>query len=358
MEEDWIVMTNDDAPDEAIASLCESSNCKDVGHPSEGGVSFFEVRCSEAELEQVILQGDGIVEFIEPDLPVYALDVEEESEESQAATWGLNKIGADSRPNTGRGANIYVLDTGVRTQHQEFGGRGIPTLDYTGGSRKECRGSTSCAADRQGHGTHCAGTTAGASYGVAPGAKVYGVKVLSDSGSGQSSWGIGSLDWIGANKKSPAVASMSLGGRGTSSSYDRAVTNCVKRGVVVVVAAGNSNDDACGYRPAHSAAAITVGSTDSRDARSSFSNYGRCVNIWAPGSQVKSAWYNSNTATKTISGTSMACPHVSGAAALILASSPGNSPATVRSKLLSNAKSGKISGLKSSDTNKFLYVGR
>jgi len=304
----------------------------------------------------VITVGNGAIEFVEPDMTVYALEAE--SVESQAATWGLNKIGADSRANRGNGVNIYVLDTGVRTSHNEFGGRASAALDYSSGSRVVCSGSSSCAADRQGHGTHCAGTTAGARYGVAPEARVYGVKVLGDNGSGSGAWGIGSLDWIGTSGRKPAIASMSLGGPGTSSSYDAAVSKAVSRGVVVVVAAGNSNSDACSFTPAHSAAAITVGSTDSRDRRSSFSNYGRCVNIWAPGSAVLSAYYNSNTATRTLSGTSMACPHVSGAAAILLASSPGDSPATVRSKLLKNAKNNQISDLKSGDTNALLFVGR
>jgi len=357
MEENWIVMTNKDVTDETLNVLCLKADCRDVGHPSEGGVSFLEVRASEAKLADVIMEGNGIVEYIEPDLTVYALEVEAESAESQAATWGLDKIGASSRANGGNGANIYVLDTGVRTSHNEFGGRASSALDYTSGSRVVCSGSSSCAADRQGHGTHCAGTTAGQTLGVASEASVFGVKVLGDSGSGQFSWSVGALDWIGTSGKRPAVASMSLGGRGVVSSMGQAITTAVSNGIVVVVAAGNDNDDACGYSPAYSAAAITVGSTDSRDRRSSFSNYGRCVDIWGPGSSVLSAYYTSNTATRTLSGTSMACPHVSGAAAIIQASSPGDAPATVRSKLLKQAKNDQISGLKSSDTNALLYVG-
>jgi len=354
MDEDWIIKTNDDVPDETLAVLCGKTDCKDAGHPSEGGVSFIEVRASESMLEDLIMEGNGIVEFIEPDLQVYALEAE--SAESQAATWGLNKIGADSRANGGNGVNIYVLDTGVRISHNEFSGRAASALDYSSGRRVVCSGSSSCAGDRQGHGTHCAGTTAGRTYGVAPQANVYAVKVLSDQGSGALSWGIGSLDWLASSGRRPAVASMSLGGSGTSSSYDAAVSNAVSKGVVVVVAAGNSNSDACRFTPAHSAAAITVGSTDSRDRRSSFSNYGRCVNIWGPGSSVLSAYSTSNTATRSLSGTSMACPHVSGAAAILLSSSPRDSPATVRSKLLKNAKNGVISDLKSGDTNALLFV--
>jgi len=366
LEENWIVMANDHASDEVITALCTSSTCKDVGNPSEGGVPFFEVRCSEAELEKIILQGDGMVDFVEPDLPVYALEEEveleseESQEESQAATWGLNKIGADKRPNRGKGVNIFILDTGVRTTHNEFGNRARPALDFSpSGKRTECKGSKSCAVDRQGHGTHCAGTAAGKRYGVAPHANIFSAKVLGDDGKGSSSWGIGSLDWIASKKgKAPTVASMSLGGRGTSSSYDNAIRKVTGRGVVVVVAAGNDKTDACGFTPAHVSTAITVGSTDSQDYRSSFSNYGKCVNIWAPGSNIWSAYLSSNDATKSLSGTSMACPHVAGAAAIVLSSSRGSSPSAVRKQLLSRAKSGRIRGLTNSDTNRLLYVGR
>jgi len=355
MEENWIVVTNENVRDEVMEVLCNQAECKDVGRPEEGGVPFFQVRASEAALEEVIAVSNGVIEFIEPDLPVYAMEVEAES--SQAATWGLNKIGADSRSNRGSGANIYILDTGIRTSHDEFGARASSALDYSTGRRQECHGQSDCAVDRQGHGTHCAGTAAGMTLGVAPEASVFAIKVLGDNGSGSSSWGIGSLDWVASSAMRPAVASMSLGGKGTSWSYDAAVTRTVQSGVVVVVAAGNSDDDACGYRPAHSAAAITVGSTDSWDYRSGFSNYGQCVNIWAPGSSILSAYKTGDSDTRRLSGTSMACPHVAGASAILLASSPLDSPATVRSKLLENANKDQISDLKSGDTNAFLNVG-
>merc|ERR1711972_591611 len=191
--------------------------------------------------------------------------------------------------------------------------------DMTVGDPKECNGDLSCAGDRQGHGTHCAGTAAGETFGVAPTAAVGSVKVLSDQGSGSWSWSYYALDWLATNPTRPAIASMSLGGSGTQQAMRDAVDGATNAGVVVVVAGGNSNSDACRFSPAFVPSAITVGSTTSRDARSSFSNYGSCTNIWAPGSDVKSAGHRSDTATATFSGTSMACPHVSGGAALVLA---------------------------------------
>merc|ERR1712113_1271270 len=174
------------------------------------------------------------------------------------------------------------------------------------------------AADVQGHGTHCAGTAAGTVYGVAPSAQTRSVKVLSDQGSGAWDWSYQALDWLATSSVRPAVASMSLGGNGVVAGMRDAVDAAVNSGVVVSVAAGNSNADACGFSPAYVPSAITVGSTTSTDARSSFSNYGTCVDIWAPGSNVVSASHLSDTGTTSLSGTSMACPHVSGAAALIL----------------------------------------
>jgi len=256
----------------------------------------------------------------------------------------------------GGGATVFVLDTGVRTTHNDFTGRASPGADLSSGSLVECNGNLNCAADRQGHGTHCAGTAGGNSYGVAPSASVSSVKVLSDQGSGQWSWSYSALDWLATGSVRPAVASMSLGGSGTIQAMKDAVDAAVASGVTVVVAAGNDNSDACRFSPAFVPSAVTVGSTDSTDSRSYFSNYGTCVDIWAPGSSVVSASHNSDSGTSTLSGTSMACPHVSGGAALVLGADSSKSPQKVISDLLDDAARNAISGLRSGDTNALLYV--
>merc|ERR1719476_944376 len=274
----------------------------------------------------------------------------------EAATWGLNRVGADSRARTGTGVTIYVQDTGVRISHQDFGGRAFSALDVTSGSPVECNGDASCAADRQSHGTHCAGSAAGETYGVASTAAVGAVKTLSDRGSGARSWQYTAIDWVTVNGARPAVISMSLGGRGSDPGYSTVIDAAVENGVTVVVAAGNSNSDACNFSPAFAANAITVGSTTSNDARSSFSNYGPCTNIWAPGSSVLSAGVSCDTCSATFSGTSMACPHVSGGAALVLELNPTMKSSAVLQELLGTAVTNVITGLRAGDTNALLYA--
>merc|ERR1719411_2085112 len=261
-----------------------------------------------------------------------------EIEAEEAATWGLNRIGADQRSRAGAGATVFVLDTGVRFTHREFGTRASSALDMTGSGPRECNGDRNCALDRQGHGTHCAGTAAGVSYGVAPSASIKAVKVLSDGGSGSWSWSYYALDWLATNPTRPAVASMSLGGWGNQQAMRDAVDAAVNGGVTVVVAGGNSNSDACRFSPAFFPSAITVGSTTSTDARSSFSNYGSCTNIRAPGSSVVSASHTSDTGSRSLTGTSMACPHVAGGAAMVLEMDPGRSASGVLTELTKNAE--------------------
>merc|ERR1719330_1535592 len=316
-EQEWVIMLRPGTSDAQIKSMCKTNKngCNLAGNP-HGGVPFIELSGTELDLEAVLENSKGAAKYVEPDSLVYMIPEFEAGIE--AATWGLNRIGADERGRNGAGATVFVLDTGVRVTHQEFSGRASPALDMTSGSPVECNGDLSCARDVQGHGTHCAGTASGVTFGVAPSSNVRSVKVLGDNGSGSWSWSYSALDWLATSQTRPAVASMSLGGSGTQQAMADAVDAAVNSGVVVVVAGGNSNSDACRFSPAFVPSAITVDSTDSLDARSSFSNYGACTDIWAPGSAITSAGHEDDTGSKTYSGTSMACPHVAGAAAMVL----------------------------------------
>merc|ERR1719422_2558977 len=203
-----------------------------MGHPQKGGVPFLEMRATESDLERLVHSAKGLIKFIEPDQTVHMIP-EIESTNVEARTWGLNRIGADSRGSTGVGATVFVLDTGVRSSHNEFGGRAASALDMSSGEEVECNGDATCAADAQGHGTHCAGTVAGETFGVAPDAAVRSVKVLSDQGSGSWSWSVDALDWLAtgtAKDVRPAVASMSLGGPGTQQTIREAVDAAVNSG--------------------------------------------------------------------------------------------------------------------------------
>jgi len=288
------------------------------------------------------------VAYIERDQVVHAFPTQ------TPATWGLDRIDQRDLPlnntynynQTGQGVHAYIVDTGVRGTHQEFTGRMGNGADFVG----DGQGTNDC----NGHGTHVAGTTGGTTYGVAKQVTVHPVRVLNCQGSGTNAGVIAGVDWVTANRVSPAVANMSLGG-GASSALDNAVSNSINSGVSYAVAAGNSNANACNYSPARAAAANTVGATTSSDARSSFSNYGTCLDIFAPGSSITSAWSTSNTATNTISGTSMASPHVAGAIALYLQTNPGASPATVTQALVTNSTPNKVTNPGTGSPNRLLY---
>jgi subtilisin family serine protease len=273
------------------------------------------------------------------------------------ATWGIDRIDQRNRPlsttynytRTGSGVTAYIIDTGIRTSHSQFGGRAVSGFSAI----NDGRGSQDC----NGHGTHVAGTVGGSTYGVAKQVRLVAVRVLSCSGSGSNSGVIAGIDWVTGNHSSgsPAVANMSLGG-GASSALDSAVNRSLSDGVTYAVAAGNSNANACNTSPARVPGALTAGSTTSTDARSSFSNYGSCVDLFAPGSSITSAWYTSNSATNTISGTSMASPHVAGAAARYLQGNPSASPSTVSNALRTNATTGVVGNPGSGSPNRLLYV--
>ncbi|WP_322976469.1 S8 family peptidase [Acinetobacter pittii] len=267
--------------------------------------------------------------------------------------WGLDRIDQKNLPldsaysylQTGSGTTAYIVDTGILSTHQQFSGRVLS--GYTAIS--DGNGTSDC----HGHGTHVAGTVGGSTYGVAKNVSLVPIRILGCDGSGASSNVIAGLDWILKNGKKPAVVNMSLGGE-ANASLDSAVENLFNNGYVMVVAAGNSNTDACSSSPARVSKAITVAATDSTDTRASYSNYGSCVDIFAPGSQINSSWIGSNTATKVLNGTSMATPHVVGVVAEMLQSTPTAAPQTISTNLLNQASNNVVKN-PSGSPNRLLY---
>jgi subtilisin family serine protease len=352
IENNYIVVLNDDVVGEKgrfsiapyVASEMAETHRGKLKHVYQNAINGFAVEMTEAEAEA--LSDDFRVAYVEEDGIVTA-DITQTN-----PPWGLDRIDQRNRPLnatynynfTGANVRAYVIDTGIRTTHSQFGTRAAASFDAFGGNGQDCNG----------HGTHVAGTIGGTTYGVAKSVQLRAVRVLNCSGSGSTSGVIAGVDWVRLNHQAPAVANMSLGG-GISTALDTAVNNLHNAGVSIAVAAGNSNANACNSSPARAANAITVGSTTTTDARSSFSNFGTCVDIFAPGSGILSAWFSSNTATATLSGTSMASPHVAGVAAQYKQANPGASPTTIRNAIVNNATTNVITNPGTGSPNRLLY---
>ena len=302
---------------------------------------------AELSDEQVsALRDDSRVDAIEQDR-VFTASVTQ-----SGATWGIDRIDQRNRPlsttytynSTASNVTAYVIDTGISTAHPNFGSptRAANVYDAFGGNGQDCHG----------HGTHVAGTIGSATYGVAKSVRLRGLRVLNCSGSGSTSGIVAALNWLRTNAAKPAVANMSLGG-GFSQTLNNASTSLSNSGVFLAVAAGNENQNACNVSPASATGVFTTASSTSSDSKSSFSNWGSCVEGYAPGSSITSTWLNNST--RTISGTSMASPHVAGAAALYKAGNPGATSATVSNWLIANATANVITGNRTGTPNRLLY---
>ncbi|ORX88854.1 subtilisin-like protein, partial [Basidiobolus meristosporus CBS 931.73] len=277
--------------------------------------------------------------------------------QTNSPNWGLARVSQRQRnPNApynfpdsaGQGVDVYVIDTGINTRHSDFGGRASLPVSFINGEPAE---------DLNGHGTHVAGIVGGNTYGVAKKVRLIGVKVLGRDGRGSTSGIIAGVNWVARQARSTgrrSVINMSLGG-GNSNALNAAVDAAVQAGIPVIVAAGNEAQDACNVSPANSRSAFTVGATDYYDNLANYSNWGRCVNIQAPGSNILSTYIGSPSARSSLSGTSMASPHVAGIAALHLGQGSANSPQTVYNMLTSRATRNVVRGLRGNSPNLMVY---
>ncbi|MDT5035969.1 MAG: hypothetical protein QOE03_1154 [Micromonosporaceae bacterium] len=295
------------------------------------GVAGFAATLSDAALDTV--RHDPSVAYVETDSLIH-LDT------GAAPSWGIDRINQRRLPldglywanDNGAGVNVYVVDTGVRATHVEFGGRATLDANFVGDGRSD---------DCIGHGTHVAGTVGGATVGVAPRTRIHAVRVFGCAGTSPTSTIMAGVNWVTANAQRPAVINMSIGG-GIDAALDASVTAAINAGITTVVAAGNDADDACNHSPSHVAAAVTVANSTAADARSASSNFGSCVDLFAPGTAIISAWNTGDTAAASLTGTSMASPHVAGTAALYLQRHPGATPQQVRDFIVGRATPGVI----------------
>lgn len=336
------------APSEAGKGLAAKYGAK-IRHTYSTAINGYAVKAGSAQAKR--LAGDPRVASVFQDSTV-SLD----HTQKDPPSWGLDRIDQKNLPldtsytypeSSGQGVTAYVIDTGIRASHKDFGGRASSGWDFID--------NDATAQDGNGHGTHVSATVAGESHGVAKQADVVGVRVLDDAGSGTTAQVIAGIDWVTKNATKPAVANLSLGGT-ANAQLDAAVRNSIASGVTYTVAAGNDGLPAFLFSPARVKEAITVGATDVKDAKASFSNWGGSLDLFAPGVGITSAWNTDDSATDTLSGTSMASPHAAGAAALYLADHPSATPAEVSKALTDQAVPGKVTGAGLGSPNKLLQV--
>jgi len=347
----YIVVLKEGRGDDQVAAFAKNLNSRygaTIGSRFTSSLTGFIANLSESAAKRVA--ADPAVDFIEQDRHI-----------SIAATqrnpvWNLDRVDQESLPlsgtfsypaDAGSGATVYVVDTGVRLTHREFAGRAKSGYDFVDDDTD--------ASDCNGHGTHVAGTVAGATFGVAKRAQVVAVRVLDCDGDGTNSQVIAGIDWVTKHAVKPAVANLSLGGD-VSQALDAAVRRSIAAGITYAVAAGNDDADACTASPARVPDAITVGATDRTDRRASFSNHGRCLDLFAPGAGIRSASYSGDRSTEILDGTSMATPHVAGAIALYLADHLTATPAQVRAALLKAATANELTYTGAGSPNRLLNV--